>query len=78
MKKNKVYVYLNGIDGHVMRIRGYQNQLTLFALVLISPFPVDSVAVDFVAAVAAVRPTQCDTERYASLVVNVTVHPFDN
>lgn len=51
----------------------------MFALVLISPFPVDSVVVDFVAAVAAaVRLTQCDTERYASLVANVTMHPFDS
>lgn len=52
--------------------------LTLLALVLIYPFPVDSVAVDFVAAVVAVRPIQCDTEQYGNSVANVTMLPFDS
>lgn len=52
--------------------------LTLLVLFLIYPFPVDNVAVDSVAAVVVVRPTQYDTERYVSLVANVTMHLSDN
>lgn len=52
------------------------NSLTLFVLVF---SPVDNGAVGFVvAAVAVVRPIQCDTGQYANLAANVTTHPSDN
>lgn len=50
----------------------------MFVLFLIYLFLVDSVAVDFVVVAAVVRPTQYDTERYASSVANVIMHLFDN
>lgn len=51
---------------------------TLYDHVLISLFPVDSAVVDFVVAVAAVHPTQCDIEQYESLAVNEIMLLFDN
>lgn len=54
------------------------NVLTLFALVSISLYPVDSEAVDSVAAAVVARLIQYDTVRYASLAADVTERPFDN